>query len=189
MSSVRARTDAIARRAGNTPPVSTGGDARCDGDGRRQLQPVQGESGGEARTRGHQQPLPGKRRPDDVRLLVFEPRAHPRVGDGVGDGGRGQPRGVVRDQQPAAEDVGRHRLEPGKVLEAPLEDRDLLVTIHPVDLEDRFGVHLAHTARRRRGCAHRPAPDSPSRRDAGIASSTCSSPCAKSRVICASSRA
>jgi hypothetical protein len=36
------------------------------------------------------------------------------------------------------------RFEPGEALQPPLEDRDLLVAVHALDLEDRLGVDLAN---------------------------------------------
>ena len=55
-------------------------------------------------------------------------------------------RGVVLDAEALADDVRVERLEPGQPLQPPLEDRHLLVAVHALDLEDRFGVQLADRA-------------------------------------------
>ena len=47
-------------------------------------------------------------------------------------------------REPLADHVGVERLEPGERLQPVLEDRDFLVAVHPLDLEDRFGVQLAN---------------------------------------------
>jgi hypothetical protein len=84
---------------------------------------------------------------------VLEPRAHPGLRHGFGDRRRGQAGGVVLDAQPLADHVRVERLEAREALEPPLEDGHLLVAVHPLDLEGRFGVQLADRAGRR---AHRP---------------------------------
>ena len=100
----------------------------------------------------HEQPADGRRRVRPDRLFVFQPGAHARLRDGLGDGGGAQPGGVVLHAQALAEHVGVERFEAGQVAETPLEDGDFLVTVHPLDLEDRLGVDLADRA----GCrAHR----------------------------------
>ena len=76
-------------------------------------------------------------------LLVLEPRPHAGLRHGFGDAGGRQLRRVVLDPQSLADDVGVERLEPGERLQPVLEDRDLLVAVHALDLEDRFGVQLA----------------------------------------------
>ena len=47
-----------------------------------------------------------------------------------------------------ADDVGAEGLEAGQVLEAALDQRDFLVAVEALDLEDRLGVDLADRAGR-----------------------------------------
>jgi hypothetical protein len=104
----------------------------------------------------------------DQRLLVLEPGPHAGVGDGVGDHRCREAGGVVLHVQPLPDHVGGKILEADQVLEAALEQRDLLAAVHPLDLEGRFGVQLADGADRHQA---RLARDS-------ARSCTCSRPCA-----------
>ena len=70
----------------------------------------------------------------------------PGLADRVDHRRRRQLGGVVLDVQPLADEVGRHRLEPGQRLQPALEDDDLLVAVHPLDAEDGLGVELARGA-------------------------------------------
>ena len=79
-----------------------------------------------------------------TRLLVLEPGAHPGLRDGFGNPRGRELGGVVLDPQALAHHVGVERLEPGERLETMLEDRDFLVAVHALDLEDRLGVQLAN---------------------------------------------
>ncbi len=75
---------------------------------------------------------------------MLEPGPHARLGHGFGNPRGRQLRRVVLDPQPLADHVGVERFEPGERLQPMLEDRDFLVAVHPLDLEDRLGVQLAN---------------------------------------------
>src|SRR6185436_9169153 len=49
-------------------------------------------------------------------------------------------------EQPLPDDVRAERFDAPQVLEAPLDQRDLLTAVHPFDLEDRLGMELADGA-------------------------------------------
>ena len=68
----------------------------------------------------------------------------PGLRDGLGDARRGQLRRVVLNPKALANHVGVEHLEPGQRFQAVLEDRDLFMTVHPLDPEDRLGVQFAN---------------------------------------------
>ena len=75
-------------------------------------------------------------------------------------------RSVVFHVEPLTDDVGRDGFETRERLETALEDDDLLVAVHPLDAEYRFGVQLAGGAGRRqpvRPLSARPAGRPPAR--------------------------
>ena len=115
---------------------------------------LQNQAGGKGAARQEDEtfaPLGGRHR---ARRLVLEPGAHARLRDGFSDAGGGELRRVVLDLQALTDDVGVERLEAGQLRQAPLEDGDLFVTVHPLDLEDRFRVQLADGAGGgRHGCS------------------------------------
>ena len=75
---------------------------------------------------------------------MLEPGPHARLRDGFGDPGGRQLGGVVLDPEALADDVGVERFEAGERLQTLLEDRDFLVAVHALDLEDRLGVQFAN---------------------------------------------
>jgi hypothetical protein len=75
---------------------------------------------------------------------VLQPRTHARLGDGFSDPRGRQLRCVVLDPEALADHVSVKGLEAGERLQPVLEDRDFLVTVHSLDLEDRLGVQFAN---------------------------------------------
>jgi hypothetical protein len=82
---------------------------------------------------------------------MFEPRTHARLRHRFRDEAGTELGGVVLDAEALAEHVGVERLEPHESLQPLLEDGDLLVAIHALDLEHGLGVQLADRAGRHFG--------------------------------------
>ena len=82
---------------------------------------------------------------------MFEPGAHAGLRHRFRDEAGTELGGVVLDAEALAEHVRVERLEPRETLQSLLEDGDLLVAVHALDLEDRLGVQLADRAGRHLG--------------------------------------
>ena len=195
MSRARTRSAAIARRIVSDAPAMiaiarTPRSSHAPAPAHRSAIPASSATPDSAQD---QQPLARRRVRDRERLLVLEPRAHARIGDGPRDGRRRKLGGVVLHVKTLSDEVGGKVFEPGKILEPPLDQRDFLAAIHAFDFEGRFGVQLADGARRHdfgardSGLGARRSRLCAARRKAR--SSTCSSPCANRPTMCWSSSA
>ena len=145
MSNVRRRSALQARRTDGTPPETiVSSEATCAS----RVAPMRvGDQGDrQPRAAGRQHPMAPVAAAGAARLFVFEPGAHPGVGDRADDRAGRQPRRVVFHAQAARHHVGAEGLEACQVLEPALDERNFLVAVEALDLEDRLGVNLAHGA-------------------------------------------
>ena len=132
-------------------PLGDGPDTQSDGEDKRQpgrrqphgcelLQESKAEQNGGELSQSQAGRRTGCGR---LRLLVLEPGSHAGTRHGFRNDRSRQLGGIVLDAQPLPHHVGIERLEAGEALQAALEDRDLLVAVHALDLENRLRVQLA----------------------------------------------